>query len=143
MSGSTVHVHRLNILSTSVTLHVSRVSALPALWLMLSFCLLWRGTCQRKGLGQHLATTFVLQIYLSLVVRKGEFVISLEPLYTHINDTDRCDRRCCSYPTTKLVHTVLHLYLVHNTYKNLPPLLSSHYEQFCTWIWNSNFVSWF
>ena len=38
MSASTVHVHRLNFLSTSVTLHVSRVSALPTLWFMLSFC---------------------------------------------------------------------------------------------------------
>ena len=38
MSASMVQVHRQNILSTSVTLHVSRVDALPTLWLMLSFC---------------------------------------------------------------------------------------------------------
>ena len=36
--ASAAHVHRRNILSTSVTLHVSRVSALATLWLMLSFC---------------------------------------------------------------------------------------------------------
>ena len=39
MSASMVQEHRQNILSTSVTLHVSRVNALPTLWLMLSFCL--------------------------------------------------------------------------------------------------------
>ena len=41
MSASTVHIHRLNILSTSVTLHVSRVIARPntvAHVEFLSFC---------------------------------------------------------------------------------------------------------
>ena len=77
MSASNVRVHRLNIPSKSVTLHVSRVSALPTLWPMLSF----GPFSGEASVGYQLATTYVLQTYLSLVVRKRQLVISLATLF--------------------------------------------------------------
>ena len=51
MSASTVHIHRLNILITSVTLHVSRVGARATFVVHVECLSLWRGHCQRLGLG--------------------------------------------------------------------------------------------
>ena len=79
MSASTVHVHRLNILSTSVTLHVSRVSALPALWLMLCFCLVVARQLPENGVSGSISPRpYVLQTCVSPVVRKRELVIILD-----------------------------------------------------------------
>ena len=85
MSASTVHVHRLNILSTPVTLHVSRVNAPTTLWLMLSFCLCGEAIATEWVSSNTSPRLFLLPTYLSLV-RKREFVISLDLLYTHVND---------------------------------------------------------
>ena len=51
MSESTVHQQRLNILTTPVTLHVSRVSALTEFVAHVEWLSSWRGHCQGMGLG--------------------------------------------------------------------------------------------
>ena len=51
MPAATVHVHQQNILTTSVTLHVSRVSALTIFVAHFDFWPLWRGTSPQHGLG--------------------------------------------------------------------------------------------
>ena len=71
MSAPMVHVHRLNIVSTSVTLHVSRVSALPTLWLMLCFCPFVARQLPENG-------SRVTPRHVLCVTRKREFVISLD-----------------------------------------------------------------
>ena len=93
MSASNVRVHRLNIPSTSVTLHVSRVSALPTLWPMLSFwACLWRGTC-RVSTRHDLCVT-------NVSVPCGEKkTVSHQP----------CDN---------ILRTLLHTYQSHDTYKD-------------------------
>ena len=50
LSASSVHLHRLNILTTSVTLHLSRVSELTTFVAHVEFLSLWRGHCQRMDL---------------------------------------------------------------------------------------------
>ena len=51
MSASIVHLHRLNILSTTVTLHVSLVSARTRFVAHDEIFSLWRRHYQRMGLG--------------------------------------------------------------------------------------------
>ena len=120
MTASAVHVHRQNIPSTSVTLHVSRVCALPTLWLTLSYCLFWRCNCQRLVSG-NTSPRPVLQTYLSLVVRKREFVISLD-FGTSISTTRTIgDRLTLLYLHfyNIILHKLVHNYQSCDTYKHL------------------------
>ena len=116
MPASTVHQQRLKILTTPVTLHVSRVSALTTCAAHVELLSLWRGYCQGMGLRKHLATTFSLQTFVSPVVRKNR--VCRQP-WTSVHATRTGgDRLTLMYVSTLKPHCVhlLHIYLSHSTY---------------------------
>ena len=118
MSASTVHQQRLNILTTPVTLHVSRVSALTTLVAHVELLSSWRGYCQGMGLRKHIATTFLLQTYVSPVVRKNR--VCRQP-WTSVHATRTGgDRLTLLYVSTLLPHYInkLQMYLSRNRYKD-------------------------
>ena len=78
MSASTVRIHRLNILSTSVTLLLSRFSALTTSVTHAELLSFWRGHRQRTGPRETPRYDLFTTRVSVPVVKRREFVISLD-----------------------------------------------------------------
>ena len=120
VSASMVQVHRQNILSTSVTLLVSRINALPTLWLVLSVCpFVSRQLPENRSLITPRHDLCVTNVSVPCGEEK-RVCQQPRPWYKHINDTD-CRRPtgvAVSTPCYIILRTSLHEYQSHDTYKD-------------------------